>query len=228
MQQHAPFFFRQLVDVGREMAVDEQRLALGHGMGANDRMRCPREHLALVVAAHQHVGSAVDVIAGMGRGEPFEIDLHARRKRIVGCILAGKEGIAAGARHGVQVEDAAERGLLVAGDVRVPILAADALGIGIGMDRQNLGMSFRTRRIRVDVQLTEISAESLVGFHVQRLIAEEENLMLGQRLMHLLDLPVAERFRQYDALDSGANTRRDGTDADGVIGHGKSSRATGA
>jgi hypothetical protein len=44
-------------------------------------------------------------------------------------------------------------------------------------------MSFRPRRAGVNVQFTEISAEPLVGFHIQRLIAKEQNLMLRQRLM---------------------------------------------
>ena len=51
------------------------------------------------------------------------------------------------------------------------------------MDRQNLGMSFRTWRAGVNVQFTEISAEPLVGFHIQRLIAKEQDLMLRQRLV---------------------------------------------
>jgi hypothetical protein len=37
---------------------------------------------------------------------------------------------------------AAHRRLFVTGDIRVPILTVDALGIRIGMDWQNLGMSF--------------------------------------------------------------------------------------
>ena len=74
------------------------------------------------------------------------------------------------------------------------MLAVDAPGIGIGMDRQNLGMSLRTGRAGVNVQFAEISAEPLVGFHIQRLIAKEQNLMLRQRLMQLFDLTVAERL----------------------------------
>jgi hypothetical protein len=75
----------------------------------------------------------------------------------------------------------------------------------------------------MNVQFTEISAEPLMGFHIQRLVAKEQNLMLRQRLMQLLDLAVAERFRQRDALDIGADTGRDRSDADGVIAHGKAS-----
>ena len=51
----------------------------------------------------------------------------------------------------------------------------------------------------MDVQFAEISAEPLVGVHVHRLIAEEQNLVLRQRQMQLLDLTVAEWLGQRDA-----------------------------
>jgi hypothetical protein len=38
------------------------------------------------------------------------------------------------------------------------------------------------------VQVAKIAAERLVAFHVERLIAKEQNLMLRQRLVQLLDL----------------------------------------
>ena len=128
----------------------------------------------------------------MRRRQSFEIGLHARRQRLIGRILAGEQRVATAGRHRMEIEDAAHRRLLVAGDVRVPILAIDALGIGVGMDRQNLRVPFRPRRARMNVQFTKIAAEPLVRFHLQRLIAEEQNLVLRQGLMQLLDLAVAE------------------------------------
>ena len=89
----------------------------------------------------------------------------------------------------------------------MPVLPVDALGIGIGMDRQNLRMSFGPGRAGVNMQFTEISAEPLVGFHIQRLIAKEQNLALRQRLMQLLDLTVAEWLRKRDAFNIGADAR---------------------
>jgi hypothetical protein len=72
----------------------------------------------------------------------------------------------------------------------------------------------------MNMQFTEISAEPLVGFHIQRLIAKEQNLVLRQRLMQLLDLTIAEWLSQCDALDIGADARRKRRDADGSIAHG--------
>ena len=71
----------------------------------------------------------------MSGRQPFEIDLHTRGKRIIGGILAGEERIAAAARYRVEIEDAPHRRLRVTGDIRVPVFAVDAFGIGIGMDR---------------------------------------------------------------------------------------------
>ena len=76
----------------------------------------------------------------------------------------------------------------------MPIFSGDALGIGVGMDGKDLGMSLRTGRVRVNVQLAEIAAERLVAFHVKQLIAKEQDLMLRQRLVQFLDLAVAERL----------------------------------
>src|SRR5260370_40010114 len=95
-----------------------------------------------------------------------------------------------------------------------------ALGIGIGMDRQNLRMSFRPGRAGMNMQFTEISAEPLMGFHVERLIAEKQHLVLRESLMQLLDLAVAEWIGQCDALDIGADARRNRRDPDGSIAHG--------
>ena len=66
----------------------------------------------------------------------------------------------------------------------------------------------------MNVQLTEIPAEPLVEFHIHRLIAEEQHLMLRQRLMQLLDLAVAERLGQRDAGNLGADARRHRRDGD--------------
>ena len=81
-------------------------------------------------------------------------------------------------------------------------------------------MPFRPRRVRVDVQFTEISAEPLVGFHVERLIAEKQHLVLDESLMHFLDLAVAKWLGQCDTLDIGADARRNARDTDGSIAHG--------
>src|SRR6516164_214300 len=91
----------------------------------------------------------------------------------------------------------------------MPIFSGNALGIGVSMDGKDLGMP-----------LAKISAERLVAFHVKRLIAKEQDLMLRKRLMQLLDLAIAERIGERQAVDLGANAGRDRRDIDGFIAHG--------
>src|SRR6266566_6842322 len=82
-------------------------------------------------------------------------------------------------------------------------------------------------RVRVNVQVAKIAAERLVAFHVERLIAKEQDLMLRQRLVQLLDLAVAERLGERQAVDLGANARRNRRDVDGFVAHSVTSRVRG-
>jgi hypothetical protein len=88
------------------------------------------------------------------------------------------------------------------------------------MDRQHLGMPFRAGEGGVYVQFSEIPADSLVGFLIQRLVAKEQDLVFRQGLMQIFDLPVAERLGERDALDHGADAGRNWRDHDGRIAHG--------
>src|SRR5947209_3776794 len=156
----------------------------------------------------------------MNRSQPFKIDLHSRRERIIGRILAREECIATAAWDRMEIKNAAHWWLLVAGDVRVPILPGDAPGTRISVDGQDFGMTLRARGAGVNVQIAEIAAKPLVSFDVERLIAKEQDEVLRNRLMQVLDLAVAQRLGQNDAFDLGSDARRDGCDADGLIGHG--------
>src|SRR5262249_45313870 len=81
-------------------------------------------------------------------------------------------------------------------------------------------MPFGPGGARVNMQFTEISAEPLVGFYIQRLIAKEQNLVLSQRQMQLLDLTVAEWLRQRNTFNIGADARCHPRDIDGFVAHG--------
>jgi len=79
------------------------------------------------------------------------------------------------------------------------------------------------------------AGKPIVGFvgrlapekHVERLIAKEQDLMLRQRLVQLLDLVVAERLGERQAVDLGANARRDRRDVDGFVAHGVTQSSAG-
>ncbi len=67
-----------------------------------------------------------------------------------------------------------------------------------------------------------------MAFHVERLIAKEQDLMLHQRLVQLLDLAVAERLGERQAVDLGANARRDRRDVLVNKGRGSASFISGS
>jgi hypothetical protein len=62
------------------------------------------------------------------------------------------------------------------------------------MDRQDLGVALRcVRRGRVDRQFAEPPAERLVLVVCQRLVAEKHDEVFHQRVVHFLELLIAER-----------------------------------
>ena len=61
---------RDVVDAGREHAVDVERLALGLGMGAHHGLHGLRIDLAAIVDAPVGIAAAVVALAVMGRGQP--------------------------------------------------------------------------------------------------------------------------------------------------------------
>jgi len=69
------------------------------------------------------------------------------------------------------------------------------------------------------MQLAETAAEILVLVDGEVLVAKEDHQILHQRIMHLLELLVAQRLRQIDAVDLCADARRQLADFDGLIAH---------
>src|SRR5271166_1242781 len=107
----------------------------------------------------------------------------------------------------------------------MPALTGDALGVRIGMHRQDLRMPFRAWCIRMNMQFAKQAPKSLVLIEGQLLIAKEQHLMRHQRVVHLLELLVAQLFAQVDAANLRADRGRDRLHVDSLIGHGwRSSR----
>jgi hypothetical protein len=82
---------------------------------------------------------------------------------------------------------------------------------------------FRVVRIRfggrafaadVDVQLAEVLREAAMRREVDRLLAEEEDAILAQRVLERTDLLLRERLREIDIADLGADARRERRDGD--------------
>ncbi len=89
----------------------------------------------------------------------------------------------------------------------MPFHAGDDLGFLVGVDGDDFRVTFRRLCRGVDVQLTEMAAEILVLVESHLLISEEDHLMLHQRIVQFLIGSVAERLRNIDAADFGADHR---------------------
>src|SRR5437762_8564943 len=75
------------------------------------------------------------------------------------------------------------------------------------------------RRGRMDRQFAEHAAEALVLVMGQLLAAEEHDEVFHQRVVHFVELLVAERVRQVHAADLSADMRRQLPDLDRLIRH---------
>src|SRR5436189_2589102 len=137
--QHAVALVARHADqMAREAAVDIERLAARHRMGAHHRVLGARI-LRLLLDAEILVEAAIDRLAVMEGGHALEIGLHAVRQRVVGGIHRGEQRVAALRRAVLDVEDAAHRRLDVAAHVGVPALAVGARAVLVGVDHHQLG-----------------------------------------------------------------------------------------
>jgi hypothetical protein len=125
----------------------------------------------------------------------------------------------------VQPQNAAHRRLRIAGDVAVPALAGDALGVLVGMDPQDFRMARRCRRRGMHMERTETSAEVLVLIEREVLITEEDDLVLEECCLDFLERAIVEGPGQVHPRYFGPYSRRQFAYLDGLIGHGVSSRA---
>src|SRR5947207_246331 len=102
----------------------------------------------------------------------------------------------------------------------MPYLAGDMLRVFVSMNGQDLRVSIGSvRRGRMGRELTKQAPERLMLVVRQVLVAEEHDQVFHQRVVHLLELLVAERAGQIDPGDLGADMRRQPFDLDCLIRH---------
>ena len=171
----------------------------------------------LVGDAGVGVEAAIDVLAVVDRGEPFDVGLHAVGQRVVGGVGVGEQRVAAARRTLLEVEDRAHRRLLLARHVGVPTFAVGALGARLGADDHQLGKAGFVRRRRMDVKLAEQPPEREVLLGRDLLIAKEDDQVLDQRAVDLALLLGGERPRQIDAAELGADQRSELLDGEGPV-----------
>src|SRR5215470_8488264 len=90
----------------------------------------------------------------------------------------------------------------------MPVLPRDMAGLLVRLDHEDLWViRDQSRRRGVRMQLAKAAAECFVLFYRQLLVAKKEHQMVHERIVHLLELPVAKRPGQVDAEDLGADVR---------------------
>jgi hypothetical protein len=218
--EHRPALLRlEAHDVMGEVLVDEKQLAAAHRMAGDHRMN----RLRIGPVAHLLQGRAEIVPvahhARMQRAQAVEEGPHRLRERLIRSVHVGEEGVAAARRHLVQAEDAADRGLRVAGDVRVPQVARIGLGVRIGAHLDDPRMAGHIA-LRVDVERAEVCREVAQGFFAQRLIAEEQHQVFGPGVVQLRAGLRVERPSEVEAANLGADQRRHGLEGKGGRCHG--------
>ena len=96
----------------------------------------------------------------------------------------------------------------------MPTLPGDSFRVGVGVHRQDLRVAFGAARVGMDRQFTEQTAERLVLIQGQLLVAEEQHLMRHQRVVHFLELLIAQEAGEIDAGDLGTDGGGGGRDRD--------------
>ena len=220
LQDGVAFAACHAVDARREVLVDEKPLAAGHRMGADNGM----QGFGVDIDAVPHLATRAEAVAvDPGRLVPgFQIAdqvLDRTRERLIGGVGAGEHRVAADRRDGVQMQDRAHGRLGVARYVGMPFHAGHRLRILVRMDGDDLRVAVRRGCGRMDMQLTEAPAKGLVFIEGHVLAAEKDDLMRHQGIVDTLDRGIAERLRDINAADLGADHRAQWVNLDGGIGH---------
>ena len=123
---------------------------------------------------------------------------------VVGRELAGEEGVAASGRDLDAVEDRAEVGLGEERHVGVPAAAEVHPVVGLGDDVDDLGVLGVGLDVGVRPEIAEAATERDLRRRREVLVAEEEDLVLAERVAQVGDRAVVEVGRQVEAADLGA------------------------
>ena len=117
----------------------------------------------------------------------------------------------------------------------MPVLPDDARVAGLAPDLDDLGIGLQAHVVRVDEDVPEAPGQALLLVGVERLVAEEDDAVLEQRLPDAGDGGVVGVPRQVDAVDLGAKSAGDRMDLeasrnghDGVSSSGVQRRAAGS
>jgi hypothetical protein len=222
-QQRAALVLGQADDAGREMLADEQRLAARFRMRAPDRVhdgldlvdlrlgqvRAPRIALLQVGVARQVAVLRLRTLDGA---------LQVRRQAVPGRVLVGEQRVAADGRQLLRVQHRAQARRFLVRQVGMPQVAgvaqADRLAVFADVrNDQHLGLFGQLELAQhVDLQGAEAAAERHLLGGRDALVAEHQHVIIEMGAVDAREIGVAERLRQVEAHDLGAERGIEGAD----------------
>lgn len=120
------------------VSVDEQGFSPRHRMCPNNGVFGPRKYLAAVVDT---IAPTHDVLAIMYSAQSAQQLLDRFRKRLVGQVHVGEQGVPATVRGNLgNVQDRAHWWLWVAGHIGMPFLAGNTVGFLVSSDDEDFRM----------------------------------------------------------------------------------------
>ena len=122
VEQRIAFELAEPVDPGREIFIDEERLAAGHRMRAHDRVLSARK---APFGDRMAEPAVIRELTVMRRGQPLDEPFDRIGEAVIGGIHAGKERVSAARRGLDHIEDAAHRRGRVARHIGMPLVADD-------------------------------------------------------------------------------------------------------
>jgi len=223
LEQRLAFQLAQLIDACGEAFIDEQCLATAYRMRAHHRVRQRRVVAPGRLPARQVVGRGAKALQGerlgevMGGGQAIEHFAQRRRQGIEGRDTAGPQGVAAIGRQLLGAEHRAQRRGRQEGHVGVPHGVVTHVGDG-RVEDQHLRRLWHIGVDRVDMQVAEAGGETRLLLRVERLVAEEQYLMLEQRLLDGIALFGADVAADVHAADLCAERRAEGGNGQAHVG----------
>ena len=201
VEQRAAFFFAHVLEPARERGVDVERLAAGLGMGAGHGMHGLFFMRVVIRVLHAfgrgvrrvHAGAVVARRRAVDRAQPRQHRLHPRRERFQGEMHVREQGVAAHRRRLSRVQDGARRRTFEVRRVRMPLVGEGARVVRLLHHGHDLGVALGSAYELVDGKGPEPARERLVGVDVERLPAEEQDVMFEPRAAQIGDGVVVER-----------------------------------
>ena len=181
-------------------------------------MQLPAHHvLPVLLGIVEQLAEWLEIVDRFEAGDEM---LHPVAQPVEGRRHAGEHGVAADRRHLLGDQDRRLGRLLAERLVRMPDVGAERrVGLVVAELDQHRDV-FVLRRERMHGQFAEPAAEVDQVLRADVLIAEDEQLVLGQRVFDGVAHLVGHRLAKIDAGDLGAEVGADPRDGDaGMLRH---------